>query len=77
MRARTLPQWQKGARPDTSMAALERIGVARISIASGTTLAVMSMIKKIGEELYASRRFDMLTHSMNRPEAQALFKPRA
>jgi 2-methylisocitrate lyase-like PEP mutase family enzyme len=65
------------ARPDTSMAALERIGVARISIASGATLAVMSMIKKIGEELYASRRFDMLTHSMNRPEAQALFKPRA
>ena len=64
------------ARPDTSMAALERIGVARISIASGATLAVMSMIKKIGEELYASRRFDMLTHSMTRPEAQALFKPR-
>jgi 2-methylisocitrate lyase-like PEP mutase family enzyme len=64
------------ARPDTPMAALERIGVARISIASGATLAVMSMIKKIGEELYASHRFDMLTHSMNRPEAQALFKPR-
>ncbi len=64
------------ARPDTPMAALERIGVARISIASGATLAVMSMIKKIGEELYASRRFDMLTHSMSRPEAQALFKPR-
>jgi len=64
------------ARPDTPMAALERIGVARISIASGATLAVMSMIKKIGEELYASRRFDMLTHSMTRAEAQALFKPR-
>ena len=64
------------ARPDTPMAALERIGVTRISIASGATLAVMSMIKKIGEELYASRRFDMLTHSMSRPEAQALFKPR-
>ena len=64
------------ARPDTPMAALERIGVARISIASGATLAVMSMIKKIGEDLHASRRFDMLTHSMSRPEAQALFKPR-
>ena len=64
------------ARPDTPMAALERIGVARISIASGATLAVMSMIRKIGEELYSSRRFDMLTHSMSRPEAQALFKPR-
>jgi len=64
------------ARPDTSLAALERIGVARISIASGATLAVMSMIKQIGEELYASRRFGMLTHSMTRPEAQALFKSR-
>ena len=59
------------ARPDTPLAALERIGVARVSIASGATLAVMSMIKQIGEELYASRRFDMLKHSMNRPEAQA------
>jgi 2-methylisocitrate lyase-like PEP mutase family enzyme len=64
------------ARPDTSTAALERIGVARISIASGATLAIMSTIKQIGEALYASRRFDMLTHSVNRPEAQALFKPR-
>jgi 2-methylisocitrate lyase-like PEP mutase family enzyme len=64
------------ARPDTPMAALERIGVARISIASGASLAVMSMIKQIAEQLHASRRFDMLTHSMNRPEAQALFKPR-
>jgi 2-methylisocitrate lyase-like PEP mutase family enzyme len=64
------------ARPDTPVAALERIGVARISIASGATLAVMSMIKQIGEELYASRRFGMLKHSMTRPEAQALFKPR-
>jgi hypothetical protein len=36
----------------------------------------MSMIKQIGEELYASRRFDMLKHSMTRPEAQALFKAR-
>jgi 2-methylisocitrate lyase-like PEP mutase family enzyme len=58
------------------MAALERIGVARISIASGATLAVMSMIKQIAENLHASRRFDGLTHSMTRIEAQALFKPR-
>ena len=46
-------------------------GVARISIASGATLAVMSMIKQISEGLYASRRFDMLTHSITRAEAQA------
>ena len=64
------------ARPDTRMAELEQIGISRVSIASGATLAVMSIIKQIGEELYASRRFDMLKHSMTRPEAQALFKPR-
>jgi 2-methylisocitrate lyase-like PEP mutase family enzyme len=64
------------ARPDMSAAELERIGVARVSIASGATLAVMSLIKNIAEELHASRRFDGLKHSMTRPEAQALFKPR-
>jgi 2-methylisocitrate lyase-like PEP mutase family enzyme len=64
------------ARPGMSVAELERIGVARVSIASGATLAVMSLIKNIAEELHASRRFEGLKHSMNRPEAQALFKPR-
>jgi 2-methylisocitrate lyase-like PEP mutase family enzyme len=64
------------ARPDTQLAALEQIGVARVSIASGATLAVMSFIKQIAEQLHASRRFDMLTHSLNRPEAQKLFEPR-
>jgi 2-methylisocitrate lyase-like PEP mutase family enzyme len=64
------------ARPDTSVTELEKIRVARVSIASGATLAVMSLIKQIAEGLYATRRFEGLTHSMNRPEAQALFKPR-
>jgi len=64
------------ARPDTAIAALEQIGIARVSIASGATLAVMSMIKQIAEQLYASRRLDVLKHSMSRPEAQALFQPR-
>jgi 2-methylisocitrate lyase-like PEP mutase family enzyme len=63
------------ARPDTSLAALERVGVKRVSIASGATLAVMSLIKQIAEELY-SRRLDVLTHSMGRPEAQKLFEPK-
>jgi 2-methylisocitrate lyase-like PEP mutase family enzyme len=65
------------ARAGTPPAAeLEKIGVARVSIASGATLAVMSMIKKIGEELRATGKFDGLEHSMNRPEAQKLFEPR-
>jgi 2-methylisocitrate lyase-like PEP mutase family enzyme len=58
------------------VAELERAGVARVSIASGATLAVMSLIKRIGTELRATGRFDVLEHSMNRPEAQDLFAPR-
>jgi 2-methylisocitrate lyase-like PEP mutase family enzyme len=53
-----------------------KIRVARISIASSATLAVMSLVKRIGEELRASGTFDGLEHSMNRPEAQKLFGPR-
>jgi 2-methylisocitrate lyase-like PEP mutase family enzyme len=65
------------ARPGVPPAAeLERIGVRRVSIASGATLAVMSLIKTIGEELFRTRAFDGLGHSMNRPEAQKLFEPR-
>ena len=58
------------------VAELERIGVARVSIAASATLAVMSLIKQIGEGLRAGGRFDGLEHSMNRPEAQKLFEPR-
>ena len=65
------------ARAGTPPAAeLERIGVSRISIASSATLAVMSLIKRIGEGLRATGTFDVLEHSMNRPEAQKLFDPR-
>jgi 2-methylisocitrate lyase-like PEP mutase family enzyme len=65
------------ARAGTPPAAeLERIGVSRISIASSATLAVMSLIKRIGEGLRATGTFDVLEHSMNRPEAQKLFEPR-
>ncbi|HVI68607.1 MAG TPA: isocitrate lyase/phosphoenolpyruvate mutase family protein [Bradyrhizobium sp.] len=64
------------ARPDTSLPQLERIGIARVSIASGAALTVMSLIKQIGEELYVSRRFDVLKHSISRVEAQKLFEPR-
>ena len=63
---------------DTSppVAEFERIGVARITIAAGASLVVMSLIKKIGAELRDGGRFDMLAHTMNRPEAQGLFEPR-
>jgi 2-methylisocitrate lyase-like PEP mutase family enzyme len=58
------------------VAELQKLGVARVTIASGATLAVMSLIKTIGEDLRATGTFDGIGHSMNRPEAQKLFEPR-
>jgi 2-methylisocitrate lyase-like PEP mutase family enzyme len=58
------------------IAELQKLGVARVTIASGATLAVMSLIKSIGEGLRATGTFDGIGHSMNRPEAQKLFEPR-
>ena len=58
------------------VAELERIGVARVSIASGASLAVMSLIQRIAEQLHGSGRFDVLEHAMNRADAQKLFAPR-
>lgn len=65
------------ARAGTCQAAdLERIGVARVSIASSAMLAVASLIKTIAQELHDRGRFDLLTHAVNRPEVQALFVQR-
>jgi 2-methylisocitrate lyase-like PEP mutase family enzyme len=55
-------------------AALERMGVARISIASAPTLVAMSTIQKLAAELRASGSFDMLTTSLRHPDAQKLFQ---
>lgn len=52
---------------------LEAAGVARVSIASGATLPVMSLIKQIADELRHKGEFDVLKASMTRPEAQKLF----
>jgi 2-methylisocitrate lyase-like PEP mutase family enzyme len=58
------------------VAELQKLGVARVTIASGATLAVMSLIKTIGDDLRATGTYDGIGHSMNRPEAQKLFEPR-
>jgi 2-methylisocitrate lyase-like PEP mutase family enzyme len=58
------------------VAELQKLGVARVTIASGATRAVMSLIKTIGDDLRATGTFDGIGHSMNRPEAQKLFEPR-
>jgi 2-methylisocitrate lyase-like PEP mutase family enzyme len=52
---------------------LEAAGVARVSIASGASLAVMSLIARIGEELAQKGEFDMLKATMTRLDAQKLF----
>jgi 2-methylisocitrate lyase-like PEP mutase family enzyme len=54
-------------------AALERLGVARITIASAPTLVAMSAIRALAEDLRATGRFDGLAATLRHPDAQALF----
>jgi 2-methylisocitrate lyase-like PEP mutase family enzyme len=56
-------------------AELERLGVARITIASAPTLVAMSAVRKLADELRASGRFDGLAATMRHPDAQQLFTP--
>lgn len=56
---------------------IEAAGVARVSVASGLTLAAMSSLKQMAGELRATGRFDALASSMKRDDAQRLFAPRA
>jgi 2-methylisocitrate lyase-like PEP mutase family enzyme len=54
-------------------AALEAMGVARITIAAAPALVAMSAIRALAQELRASGRFDALVAPMRHPDAQALF----
>jgi len=54
-------------------ASLERLGVARITIASAPTLVAMSAVKALADDLRATGRFDGLAASLKHPDAQALF----
>lgn len=54
-------------------AAFERIGVARITIASAPTLVAMSTIQKLATELRATGKFEMLSAGIRHPDAQRLF----
>lgn len=58
------------------VADIEAAGVARVSVASGLTLATMSAIQGMAEELRTSGRFDVLASAMKRDDAQRLFAPR-
>ncbi len=55
------------------IARLEEIGVARVSIASGATMLVMSQIRQIADELGKRGGFDMLKSPLTRPDVQNLF----
>lgn len=52
---------------------LQEAGVARVSIASGAAMVVMSQIRDIADGLRQKGEFDMLKASMSRVEAQKLF----
>ncbi|HTV38906.1 MAG TPA: isocitrate lyase/phosphoenolpyruvate mutase family protein [Xanthobacteraceae bacterium] len=55
------------------LAKLQAAGVARVSIASGASMVVMSLISSIAEELRQKGEFDSLKSTMTRIEAQKLF----
>jgi 2-methylisocitrate lyase-like PEP mutase family enzyme len=54
-------------------AALESIGVARITIASAPTLVTMSAIQRLATELHATGSFEMLSAALRHRDAQELF----
>jgi 2-methylisocitrate lyase-like PEP mutase family enzyme len=59
------------------VATLEKIGVARVSTASGPSLAVLGVIQNIGQTLHRDGTFDGLASQVTRAEVQKLFAPRA
>ena len=64
-------------RPGTPpLAALESAGVARVSIASGATMVVASLLQQLAKDLRTKGDFGMLEHRITRAEAQQLFAQR-
>ena len=60
--------------PDVSQ--LQRLGVARVSTASGPSLVAMSVTRQIAAESRAKGQFNVLESSMKRADAQQLFAVR-
>ena len=54
-------------------AALERLGVARITIAGAPALVALSAVAALAKDLRATGRFDGLQATLKHPDAQALF----
>jgi 2-methylisocitrate lyase-like PEP mutase family enzyme len=55
-------------------AEFERMGVARITVASALTLLTMSSIQRLASEFHATRSFEMFTPTLRHPDAQKLFQ---
>ena len=55
-------------------AALERLGVARITIASAPALVTISAIQRLATELHATRSFVGLAATLRHPDAQKFFQ---
>ena len=53
---------------------LERLGVARVSVGSGPMHAIMSLTRRIGQELIDDGTFTFLDGAMTYPEANALMR---
>jgi 2-methylisocitrate lyase-like PEP mutase family enzyme len=59
-----------------SVSRLEKLGVARISTASGPSLVAMSATRQLADELRAKGEFNMLDSTIKRADAQQLFATR-
>lgn len=55
------------------MTELERLGVARVSTASGPTMAALSTVRNVARALFETRRFDSLTSDVKRVDLQRWF----
>ena len=55
------------------MGELERLGVARVSTASGPAMAALSTVRNVARALFEGRRFDSLTSDVKRADLQKWF----
>ena len=55
------------------MAELERLGVARVSTASGPAMAALSTVRNVARALFETRQFDSLTSDVKRADLQKWF----
>ena len=58
------------------MAELERMGVARVSTASGPARVAMAATRRVAQELARSGSFDVMDGAMSPQEANGLFARR-